>query len=193
MCQLVLAGLCIRLRTARHADMRRFMQGVEHDEDADLEAAIAASLAHTEGTTPAMPAFSVVSSATATAPRTAAARPCGSSAAAGPRTGTTDLNSLSSASHDAGDADRVTDASQGVCELAVKLPTSKRLVSKFGAAQPLSSVASWLAEKGWDMQQHRLVLTYPRLVLSDLSKSLKAHGLTSARETLVLELAPAAQ
>ena len=184
MCQLVLAGLCIRLRTARHADMRRFMQGVEHDEDADLEAAIAASLAHTEGTTPAMPAFSVVSSATATAPRTAAA---------GPRTGTTDLNSLSSASHDAGDADRVTDASQGVCELAVKLPTSKRLVSKFGAAQPLSSVASWLAEKGWDMQQHRLVLTYPRLVLSDLSKSLKAHGLTSARETLVLELAPAAQ
>ena len=142
-----------------------------------MEAAIAASLAG-EPATPSAPAW--LATPAAVAPATVARR---SPTACAERHNT---------GADDGDGDLVTDSSQGVCEVAVKLPTSKRVVSKFGAAQPLRSVADWLQGKGWDMQRHRLTLTHPRTVLEDLEKSLKGHGLTGAREALVLERAPAA-
>lgn len=79
------------------------------------------------------------------------------------------------------------DDSQGVCEIAVKLPDSRRVSATFGLAQPLSDLVAWLSAQGWDMQQHRLSRAYPRQPLQDHERSLKDVGLLGPRDMLILE------
>ena len=84
----------------------------------------------------------------------------------------------------------LTDESQGVCEVAVKLPNSSRVTASFGLAQPLSDLAAWLGAQGWDMQRHRLSRAYPRQPLQEHDRSLKEAGLIGPRDMLILESAP---
>ena len=96
--------------------------------------------------------------------------------------------STSEAEHgDAHDFQTLRDDSQGVCEVAVKLPTNQRVSATFGLAQPLSDLVAWLSAQDWDMQQHRLSRAYPRQPLQEHERSLKDVGLAGPRDMLILE------
>jgi UBX domain len=82
------------------------------------------------------------------------------------------------------------DESAGVCEVAVKTPSSQRLMAKFGMAQPVADIARWVEAHGWDMQVHRLALSYPKRALDDTGATLKEAGLQGPREMMILEPAP---
>lgn len=75
----------------------------------------------------------------------------------------------------------------GVCQLAVKLPDNQRLSDSFGHAQPVSDVLDWLAAHGWSREKHSLCLAHPRLALDDANVSLQDAGVTGKREMLILE------
>jgi hypothetical protein len=83
----------------------------------------------------------------------------------------------------------ILDDSAGVCEIAVKLPTNKRIIGHFGLAQKLQDVMSWLGSLGWDMHKHQLSTSCPRRALVNTEQSLLANGIQGPRELLVLETA----
>jgi hypothetical protein len=180
------------------------VQGGTEDEDADLAAAIVASLADSQGgQTPALIRETPGSDFTfRSASPTNTLQCCGSMAASSEPNGrrllsggASDMAPVSKGILAAADdvIESVTDASEGVCEVAVKLPNNQRVCAKFGLAQPLAHVVAWIAVQGWDFQRHRLSLAYPKEALTDASKSLKEVGIRGPREMLILELTPAAQ
>lgn len=178
------------------------VQGGAEDEDADLAAAIAASLADSQGGhTPASiretpgSAFTFRSVSPTNTHQcrgsvAACSEPDGRQPSSG---GASDTVFVSKGIAAVDVRETVTDASQGVCEVAVKLPNNQRVIAKFGLAQPLAHVVAWIAVQGWDVQKHRLSLAYPKQALTDSSKSLKEAGIRGPREMLILALAPAAQ
>ena len=153
-------------------------------EDTDLAAAIAASL----GDTTASQQRKVVG-ASVPAPSADAATDVAKKPLNGQSERVTSSGQAAADRGALGDM-TVTDASAGVCELAVKLPSSERVVARFGLAQQLDDVFAWLAALGWDMQRHRLCTSYPRKVLTDAQQTLTAAGVRGAREMLVLEATP---
>lgn len=146
------------------------------NEETDLAAAIAASL----GDTTASQQRNVVD---VDAPSSSAA-----AAKAAPEAACT--GGQDAANHGELGTATVTDSSAGVCELAVKLPSSARVVAQFGVAQKVDDVFAWLAALGWDLQRHRLCASYPRKVLQDAAHTLAEAGLCAPREMLVLEVVP---
>jgi hypothetical protein len=75
------------------------------------------------------------------------------------------------------------------CELCVRLPDNQRISRVFGLDNRIGDVIMWIQGCGWDMRRHRICLVYPRTPLVDTSITLRAAGITSRRESVVLEVA----
>ena len=78
------------------------------------------------------------------------------------------------------------DWGEGVCELSVRLPTSAQEQRRFLLGVPILDVWAWMEGLGWDMRRHCLAMPYPRRTLTDGNATLAEAGL-APRERLILE------
>jgi UBX domain len=140
------------------------------DNDADLAAAIAASLSQRASQSEQMPQSAPQLRSQGMAAQTLDVEHAEQDTQAG-----RDAGSLPPA------------ASSYNCELSVRLPDGKRAIEHFDRGKPLAHVVDWLATRGWDMQHHRLCTMCPRVPLVHHDLTLQQCGLQTAREALMLE------
>eukprot|EP00887_Chlorella_sp_A99_P005363 scaffold1.g5363.t1 len=77
-------------------------------------------------------------------------------------------------------------AADGALQLALRLPSGRRVVRRFAAGDTVGHIAVLAAAEGTDTAAHRIVRQFPRQVLEDLGQSLGEVGL-SEKEMLVVE------
>jgi UBX domain len=146
---------------------------MDEDDDADLAAAIAASLSQRASQTEQMPQSAPRLRSQETAAQTLGVE----HAEQGTQTGR-------------GAGRLPPTASSYNCELCVRLPDGTRAIEHFDRGKPLAHVVDWLASRGWDMQHHRLCTMCPRVPLVHHDLTLQQCGLLTAREALMLESLP---
>jgi ataxin-3 len=74
---------------------------------------------------------------------------------------------------------------EGAVEVALRLPGGARIRRRFRASDPVGQLAAAAAAHGADMVACRLALTFPRRLLDDWAASLEAAGLAGKQRLLV--------